>query len=220
MNHQTFRMLVCGHMYGGIRESRVLLEKSIGGWCWNEFFYDPSPTLQRLSQFISHKSKNGFLMSFRDPVSVYTHLTPLKRLICHFTPGPLNSSQRATEDLTAHILPGARMSPFNNCWTLKPRESKVTYSRSHSWKFSEHQFQSIFIDSKVHAFTTALSHCFANLLVNKHLGAGPVAQRLSSRALFRWPGVCWFRSWVRTYTPHIKPWCGGIPHSGTRMTYN
>ena len=33
--------------------------------------------------------------------------------------------------------------------------------------------------------------------------------------------VAWlwgFRSWVRTYTQLIKPWCGGIPHRRTRMT--
>ena len=46
--------------------------------------------------------------------------------------------------------------------------------------------------------------------------AGPMAERLSSCAPLRWPRVHWFRSQVLTYTPHIKPCCGSIPHTKER----
>ena len=51
-------------------------------------------------------------------------------------------------------------------------------------------------------------------------GAGPVVEWLSAHAPLWWPGVCWFRSWAWTYTPLIKPCCGGILHRRTRVTYN
>uniref|UniRef100_A0A9L0KGR2 Pre-mRNA-splicing factor ISY1 homolog n=1 Tax=Equus asinus TaxID=9793 RepID=A0A9L0KGR2_EQUAS len=35
---------------------------------------------------------------------------------------------------------------------------------------------------------------------------------------YGWPGVRRFGSWAWTYTPLIKPCCGGVPHGGTRMT--
>ena len=44
-------------------------------------------------------------------------------------------------------------------------------------------------------------------------GAGPVVWWLSSHALLQWPRVRWFRSWMWTYTPLIKPCCGGIPYT-------
>ena len=36
--------------------------------------------------------------------------------------------------------------------------------------------------------------------------------QLSSHVLLQWPRVHRFRSQVQTYTPLIKPCCGGIPH--------
>ena len=42
---------------------------------------------------------------------------------------------------------------------------------------------------------------------------------LSSRALLQWPRIYWLGSWAWTYTPHINPCCGSIPHRRTRMTY-
>ena len=50
-------------------------------------------------------------------------------------------------------------------------------------------------------------------------GAGPMAKWLSSHAPLQWPRVHGFGSWAQTYTPFIKPCCGGIPHTRTRMTY-
>ena len=52
------------------------------------------------------------------------------------------------------------------------------------------------------------------------MGAGPVAERLSSCAHLWQPGVCWFGSWAWTYTLPIRPCCGSIPHRRTRMTWN
>ena len=55
---------------------------------------------------------------------------------------------------------------------------------------------------------------------NRSIGAGPVAQWLSSHAPLQWPGVCQFESWMWTYAPLIKPCGGSIPHIRTRRTYN
>ena len=51
-------------------------------------------------------------------------------------------------------------------------------------------------------------------------GAGPMIKWLSLCAPLQWPGVHWFGSWAWTYTPLIKPFCGGNPKRRTRMTYN
>ena len=59
-----------------------------------------------------------------------------------------------------------------------------------------------------------------NVPYQRKLGASPVAEWLSSRALLQWPGIHGFRSWAWTYALLIKPCCGGIPHRRTRMTYN
>ena len=56
----------------------------------------------------------------------------------------------------------------------------------------------------------------ASTLRNWERGAGPAAQWLSSHALLPWPRVCRFGSWAQTYTPLIKPCCGGDPHTKQR----
>ena len=43
-----------------------------------------------------------------------------------------------------------------------------------------------------------------------------MAEWLSSHALLQQPGVNWFGSWAQTYTPLIKPCCGGVPHTKQR----
>ena len=47
-----------------------------------------------------------------------------------------------------------------------------------------------------------------------------MAAWLSSRTLLQRPRVHRFGSWVWTYTPLIKLYCGSISHRRTRMTYN
>ena len=50
-------------------------------------------------------------------------------------------------------------------------------------------------------------------------GTDPVAKWLSLCALLWHPMVCQFGFWAQTYTPLLRPCCGGIPHRRTRMTY-
>ena len=52
------------------------------------------------------------------------------------------------------------------------------------------------------------------------MGASPMPEWLSSHTPLQQPGVRQFISWAWTYTPLIKPCCGGIPHRRTGMTYN
>ena len=53
-----------------------------------------------------------------------------------------------------------------------------------------------------------------------HKKASPVVKWLGSRAPLQRPRVHRFGSLAWTYTPLIKPCCGGVPHRRTRMTYN
>ena len=41
----------------------------------------------------------------------------------------------------------------------------------------------------------------------------PMAVWVNLRIPLQQPGVCWFRYWVWTYTPLVKPCCGDVPHS-------
>ena len=43
------------------------------------------------------------------------------------------------------------------------------------------------------------------------LGPGAVAEWLKFHALHFSGQVCWFGSWVQTYSTH-QPCCGGVPH--------
>lgn len=45
-------------------------------------------------------------------ISMCRHLTVLKRFTCHFTPGPMNPSQRATKDLPVNIMSMAETHSF------------------------------------------------------------------------------------------------------------
>ena len=47
-----------------------------------------------------------------------------------------------------------------------------------------------------------------------------MAKWLSLCAPLRRPRVCQFGSWAQTYTPLIKPHCGGVTYSRARMTCN
>ena len=51
-------------------------------------------------------------------------------------------------------------------------------------------------------------------------GDGPVAERLSSCTLLRWPRVSLVRILGTDMAPLIRPCWGGIPHATTRRTYN
>ena len=46
----------------------------------------------------------------------------------------------------------------------------------------------------------------------KSLGAGPVAQGLSSHVLLQRPGLGWFGSWVRTWHRLASHAVVGVPH--------
>ena len=58
-----------------------------------------------------------------------------------------------------------------------------------------------------------------NAPIKRHrVGAGPVAEWLSSCALLQWPGVHGFGSWMWTCTLLIKLHCGGIPQTKQRKS--
>ena len=69
--------------------------------------------------------------------------------------------------------------------------------------------------------TTTIAEHFERTLEQdgkqKSTKVGPAQWRkLSSHVPFWWPRVCRLRSWTQTYTPLIKPCCGGIPHTKQR----
>ena len=89
----------------------------------------------------------------------------------------------------------------------------------------------IYDDGSIRLVSYSLGVWYANGNQNKEGVAILMSEKLSFRSwlhgrvvkfvcLFQWPGVCWFRSWVWTYARLIKPYCDGIPHSRTRVTYN
>ena len=64
--------------------------------------------------------------------------------------------------------------------------------------------------------SSSVSNALENL-GKMRIKSGPRGQRsgivVRFMALLQWPGVLRFGSWVWTYTPVVKPCCGGIPHA-------
>ena len=95
------------------------------------------------------------------------------------------------------------LSSFHSLYSLffHSSFSFITSASFHKKCFNSFQIQ---IDLSIEYFTT-----FFSQVQRKTPGAGLVAWWWSWHVLLWWPRVCGLGSWSGTYTPLIKPCCGG-----------